>query len=122
MILLSKSALEGDVLKPNGEFNPDAESLEKVWHELHHASERHTSGGVDPLGLGTTSNLDRLFPQAHERRAVRFENIIRFRNGGTRKKDKYGGKWVKGSDGQWQIKGVIDVPDALPLRPPLPSK
>jgi hypothetical protein len=122
VIFLSKTALAGDVLKPNGEVNPDAESLEKIWHELYHASERHTSGGVDPLGLGTTSIRDRLFPQAHERRAVRFENIIRFRNGGTRKKDRYGGKWVRGADGQWRIVGEIDVPDALPPRPPLPSK
>ncbi len=121
VIFLTKSALEKEALTPDGKINPDSEALEKVWHELYHASERHTSGGVDPLEVGTASPKDRLFPQAHERRAVRFENIIRARNGGTRMKDRYGGKYVRGPDGQTRIAGVIEVPDAQPPWFPVPK-
>jgi hypothetical protein len=114
VLFLTKSALEGNTLKPDGTVNPDAEALEKVWHELYHAAERHLSGAVDPLQLGTSSSKDRITPQSHERRAVRFENIIRARNKGTRMKEKYGGTYVRDQHGQMRIKGEIDVPDAKP--------
>jgi hypothetical protein len=118
VLFLTKSALEWDSLKPDGTINPDAEALEKVWHELYHAYERHTSstGGVDPLGVGTSNPKDRLTHQyqAHERRAVRFENIIRKRNSGTRMKNKYGGGYIT-KFGRTYETPPIDVPDAEPL-------
>lgn len=124
VLFLNKSALEGNTLKPDNTINPDAEALEKVWHELYHAYERHTfgSGGIDPLGAGTGRDSDKdpadpnkIRPQAHERRAVRFENIIRARNQGTRMKNKYGGSYYTDKFGRTHEIPPIDVPDAQPL-------
>ena len=53
-------------------------------------------------------------PQSHERRAVRFENIIRARNGGRRIKDKYGGSYMTKFGRTYEIP-PIDVPEAQPL-------
>ncbi|OYW73031.1 MAG: hypothetical protein B7Z37_23180 [Verrucomicrobia bacterium 12-59-8] len=124
VLFLNKSALEGNTLKPDGSINPDAEALEKVWHELYHAYERHTSGsgGIDPQGVGTGRDSDKspadptiMNPQAHERRAVRFENIIRARNKGSRMKNKYGGRYYTDKFGRIHEIPPIDVPDAQPL-------
>lgn len=116
VLFLSAPALARNAAKPTGQTDPDAEALEDVWHELYHASERHLAGTADPLALGTSRNVDRLSQQqsSHERRAVRFENIIRARNGGVRMKNKYGGRYVKGPDGQTRIVDVINVPEAQP--------
>jgi hypothetical protein len=130
VILLLESAMSGHTLNPDGTINPDAESLEHVWHELYHASELHPSGGIDPLKVGTSSPTDweknptqpdkapTLHPQAHERRAVRFENIIRRRNGGTRVKKLYGGELKKNRDGTSSIVKQLKVTDPVPPRPP----
>ena len=130
VILLLESAMSGHTLKPDGTINPDAESLEHVWHELYHASELHPSGGIDPLKVGTSSPTDweknptqpdkapTLHPQAHERRAVRFENIIRRRNGGTRIKKLYGGELKDNGDGTSSIVNQLKVTDPEPPRPP----
>jgi hypothetical protein len=116
VIFLSAPALARDAVTAGGKINPDAEALEDVWHELYHASERKISDSVDPLDLGTARSADRLTQQsyAHERRAVRFENIIRARNGGIRIKNKYGGSYVRGPDGQNRIVNEINVPEAQP--------
>ena len=123
-LFLMKSALEGNAFKPDGSVNPDSVALEKVWHELYHAYERHTSssGGVDPLGSGTVRDSDKnpddptqTHPQAHERRAVRFENIIRARNHGIRIKDTYGGGYYTDKFGRKHEIPSIPVPDANPL-------
>jgi hypothetical protein len=120
VIFLSAPALARDAVTTGGKLNPDAEALEDVWHEFYHASERQAGDAVDPLGIGTSSESDKnptdpmkIHPQAHERRAVRFENIIRKRNGGTRMKTKYGGGYTTKFGRTYEIP-PIDVPAAEP--------
>ena len=122
VIFLSAPALARDAVSAGGKTNPDAEALEDVWHEFYHASERQAGDAIDPLGVGTSHSNDRvdpkLWPHAHEKRAVRFENIIRKRNGGTRIKTKYGGGYYLDKNNVRHEIPAIDVNDAEPALTP----
>lgn len=121
VIFLSAPSLARDAVTTGGKLNPDAEALEDVWHELYHASERQAGDAIDPLGIGTSNINDRVKdrPNAHEKRAVRFENIIRKRNGGTRIKTKYGGGYYWDKDKVRHEIPAIDVPESLPFLAPI---
>ncbi|OYW71083.1 MAG: hypothetical protein B7Z37_28740 [Verrucomicrobia bacterium 12-59-8] len=122
VILMAKPPMVLEAATPDGKTNPDAEALENVWHELYHAAERYTpdTDKPDPLGLGTAHPKDRFLPPwAHEKRAVRFENIIRARNGGTRQKKLYGGGRRKNQKGEWEKVPPIEVFEPMPKLPPL---
>lgn len=124
VIFLSAPALARDAVTPDGKTNADAEAMEDVWHEFYHVSERQAGDAIDPLGIGTSHSNDRVdpkqWPHAHEKRAVRFENIIRKRNGGTRIKNKYGGGYYLDKKNNRIEIPAIDVNDAVPDLPPLP--
>ena len=123
VIFLSAPALARDAVTTGGKLNPDAEALEDVWHEFYHASERQDGNAIDPLGVGTSHINDRVdpkqWPNAHEKRAVRFENIIRKRNGGRRIKTKYGGGYILDKDNNRIEIPAIDVNDPVPTFAPL---
>ncbi|MFZ2277641.1 MAG: ROK family protein [Prosthecobacter sp.] len=124
VIFLSAPSLARDAVTTGGKLNPDAEALEDVWHELYHASERQAGDAIDPLGIGTSHVNDRVdrkqWPNAHEKRAVRFENIIRKRNGGTRIKTKYGGGYYLNKKNERIEIPAIDVNDPVPPLAPIP--
>jgi hypothetical protein len=89
-VLLDPSIISGSTTMLNGKTNIDSSAFGTVWHELHHAIDP-SRVNADSLHLGTASPNDKSDPlRAHERRAVRFENIVRGRLGGGRLDTVYG--------------------------------
>jgi hypothetical protein len=93
IMLLDIGTMGNRTLKNDGTYNMDSQVFETVWHESYHGYER-SAFNVDPGKIGTHIKSDEtIFPRNlnHERRATRFENIIRARSGGAYIRDTYNG-------------------------------